>query len=217
MGYGLPPSKRVKWLAVTEGLRSFGYADRASGRQQFLERLDRRARQEGAENAGVIPRSESGDGRWSHLRKGWYWGGEHEHTPLQTREVWTWRAIAALSRRPRPLAPCEDFGLARSRSPALPLGAARSPSPKTLLLRPAAQDVATAQASRPHREETRRGRFRRSSKEEANGPTVGATCSESQATIHCLHSIMAFSFTDSEWLLPSLIFLVKGLPILLVA
>ncbi|TSA31734.1 MAG: transposase [Verrucomicrobiaceae bacterium] len=45
-----------------------------SGRREFLERLDRRAREE-QEAAGVVPVPETRDARLSHLRRGWYWGG----------------------------------------------------------------------------------------------------------------------------------------------
>ena len=47
MGYALPSRKRAPWLAAAEGLAVFGLADTASGRRRMVERLERRAVEEG--------------------------------------------------------------------------------------------------------------------------------------------------------------------------
>jgi REP-associated tyrosine transposase len=69
-GYAVAPGKREKWVAVREGLELFGYADRAKDRRDFVERLERRAREEGGECHP--PKSEL----QNTLRRGWYWGSQ---------------------------------------------------------------------------------------------------------------------------------------------
>ena len=71
-GYALPARRRAAWLAVEAGLRAFDWRDETAGRRRFVERLDRRAREEAAERCGVP--EEPADLRLSHLRRGWYWG-----------------------------------------------------------------------------------------------------------------------------------------------
>ncbi len=73
-GYALPPGKRARWLAATDGLTAFGLADTVTGRRRMVERLDRRAVQEEAKSCGVPLLSDEADARCSHLRRGWYWG-----------------------------------------------------------------------------------------------------------------------------------------------
>ena len=68
-GYALPARQRAKWLAAESGLRAFGCADTAAGRREFVERLDRRAVEEGLERAGVPVLDETVDARCSHLRR----------------------------------------------------------------------------------------------------------------------------------------------------
>jgi hypothetical protein len=75
-GYALVARKRAKWLAAEEGLAAFGCKDTTSGRRKWVERLDRRAVEEQAEQCGMVPLSEEVDGRCSHLRRGWYWGSQ---------------------------------------------------------------------------------------------------------------------------------------------
>ena len=72
-GYILSPKNRPKWLAAGEGLAAFGLTDTVSGRRQFVERLDRRAVEEG-ERSGEPPSDAEADARMSNLRRGWYWG-----------------------------------------------------------------------------------------------------------------------------------------------
>jgi putative transposase len=67
---------RPPWLAASAGLAVFGFEDRAGGRRAFVERLDRRAVEEAATRAGVVPVPAEMDARCSHLRKGWYWGSQ---------------------------------------------------------------------------------------------------------------------------------------------
>ena len=74
MGYAVPPRKRAPWLAATEGLEVFGFADTTGGRRRMVERLARRALEEGSAHAGVVAVSDEVDARSSHLRRGWYWG-----------------------------------------------------------------------------------------------------------------------------------------------
>jgi REP element-mobilizing transposase RayT len=76
MGYAVPPRKRLPWLAAKEGLAVFGLADTTSGRWRMVERLERRAVEEGFERSGLVPLPEKVDARCSHLRRGWYWGRE---------------------------------------------------------------------------------------------------------------------------------------------
>ena len=76
MGYAVPPGKRARWLAATEGLEVFGFADTTGGRRRMAERLERRAVEEGNARAGVVAVSDEVDARTSHLRRGWYWGSQ---------------------------------------------------------------------------------------------------------------------------------------------
>jgi putative transposase len=73
-GYALPVSKRPEWLAASEGLVAAQCSDTAGGRRSFVERLDKRAREEGGRCAGLI--EPANDRRRSHLRHGWYWGSQ---------------------------------------------------------------------------------------------------------------------------------------------
>ena len=75
-GYALPPRQRAKWLAAEAGLQAFGCVDTVAGRREFAARLDRRAVEEGLEQAGVPVAEEDVDARCSHLRRGWYWGSQ---------------------------------------------------------------------------------------------------------------------------------------------
>jgi len=75
-GYALVPGKRAPWLAAAEGLKEFGYADTTAGRRRFVERLDRKAVEEGMEKAGIPAVSSEVDERCSQLRRGWYWGSQ---------------------------------------------------------------------------------------------------------------------------------------------
>ncbi len=76
MGYALPPRRRPPWLAATEGLEVFRFAETTAGRRRMVERLERRALEEGKARAGVVPVSGEVDARSSHLRRGWYWGSQ---------------------------------------------------------------------------------------------------------------------------------------------
>ena len=76
MGYGVPANKRAKWLAAGEGLSVFGFSDTAAGHRRMVERLDRRAVEEGLESCGLVALPEKVDARCSHLRRGWYWGNQ---------------------------------------------------------------------------------------------------------------------------------------------
>lgn len=75
-GYALPPKRRAPWLAVEDGLSAFGLADSVEGRRKFVERLDHRIVTEGMEMAGVPLLDFAVDARFSHLRRGWYWGSQ---------------------------------------------------------------------------------------------------------------------------------------------
>jgi len=76
MGYALPPRRRPPWLAAAEGLVVFGFPETTAGRRRMVERLERRALEEGKARAGVVPVSGEVDARSSHLRRGWYWGSQ---------------------------------------------------------------------------------------------------------------------------------------------
>ena len=73
--YATGDRKGYPWASVDAGLEAFGLSDTASGRNAFVERLDRRARDE-SDSAGVVPVPMSMDARLSHLRRGWYWGSQ---------------------------------------------------------------------------------------------------------------------------------------------
>lgn len=82
-GYALSPSKRPKWLAVKEGLNLFGEKDTAAGRERFVGRLDRWAREEEQEETGVLEKE--GQSLQSTLRRGWYWGSQEFREKLVER------------------------------------------------------------------------------------------------------------------------------------
>lgn len=73
-GFALPPGRRPAWLAADSVFAEFGYADTVAGRRGFVERLDRRAVEEGVARAGLPLLDADVDRRCSHLRRGWYWG-----------------------------------------------------------------------------------------------------------------------------------------------
>jgi len=73
-GYALPARRRAPWLACVVGLGAFDLRDETGGRRRFVARLDRRASDEETEDCGVP--EQVGDGRASHLRRGWYWGSQ---------------------------------------------------------------------------------------------------------------------------------------------
>lgn len=75
-GWMLPPSRRPRWLAAADGLQRFGLPDTAAGRRSLVERLDRRAVTEEIRSCGVPALPGEVDARCSHLRRGWYWGGQ---------------------------------------------------------------------------------------------------------------------------------------------
>lgn len=75
-GCALPPTQRPPWLAGAEMLPAFDCADTASGRRQWVKRLDARTLSEDAEKCGVPVRDPASDSRRSHLRDGWYWGSQ---------------------------------------------------------------------------------------------------------------------------------------------
>lgn len=72
--WSLAPEETGPGLAATEGLEVFGFAETTAGRRRMVERLERRALEEGKARAGVVPVSGEVDARSSHLRRGWYWG-----------------------------------------------------------------------------------------------------------------------------------------------
>ena len=74
-GYALAPRGRAHWLAVETGLSVFGLRDTVAGRRTMVERLDRRALEEG-KRSGLVPLPAEVDRRMSHLRRGWYWGSQ---------------------------------------------------------------------------------------------------------------------------------------------
>jgi hypothetical protein len=75
-GHALSPARGPDWLATEEALGACGYSDTASGRRKWVERLDRRAIDEEAERSGLVLQPEEADARFSHLRRGWYWGSQ---------------------------------------------------------------------------------------------------------------------------------------------
>jgi len=82
-GWALPPNKRPKWMVAQEGLRRFDLPDSVAGRRRLVEQLDRRAIEEEMKNCGVPVVPAEVDARSSHLRRGWYWGGQTFAAKLQ--------------------------------------------------------------------------------------------------------------------------------------
>ena len=75
MVYATGGAKRFSWSCAAAGFKAFGLRDTAAGRREFVERLDKRAREE-LTAAGVVPVPVTTDARLSHLRRGWYWGSQ---------------------------------------------------------------------------------------------------------------------------------------------
>lgn len=82
-GWAMPPGKRPKWLAAEDGLKCFDLPDTVAGRRSLVERLDRRAVEEGIKKCGIPVLPEEVDARCSHLRRGWYWGSQEFAGKLQ--------------------------------------------------------------------------------------------------------------------------------------
>lgn len=64
--------RRPTWLCVERGLGAFDFDDTARNRRAFLERLETRVSEEGAEYSGL--RELDGQSPQSMLRRGWYFG-----------------------------------------------------------------------------------------------------------------------------------------------
>ena len=75
-GHALPAHARKPWLATESVLAASGWADTASGRRRWVERLEARARAEVREKCGMPGRDGDRDARRSDLRRGWYWGSQ---------------------------------------------------------------------------------------------------------------------------------------------
>ena len=88
--YRNPPSKREPWQVVAKGLAETGLRDTASGRRNFLERLELKAGKQAASRAGL---SEiEGQSLQSTLRRGWYFGTQAFGDQLQDLAEKTLRA-----------------------------------------------------------------------------------------------------------------------------
>lgn len=83
-GYALPSEQRPKWLAAEYGLELLGFNDTTAGRRKLVESLDRRILEEG-DQSGLVPLPEEVDARMSHLRRGWFWGGQEFREKLLCR------------------------------------------------------------------------------------------------------------------------------------
>jgi len=92
-GYAVPMSRRPKWLAVEQALGRLGWHDSTAGRRQHVNRLDRRAGEEGMERAGLPVVAEETDRRCSHLGRGWYWGSQAFADRLLKRGELTLRRV----------------------------------------------------------------------------------------------------------------------------
>lgn len=75
-GYAVLPRRRAKWLAVEAGLEAFGYEDTTAERRRFIERLEKRAREDEKKQCGIPAWDSEEDCRMSNLRRGWYWGSQ---------------------------------------------------------------------------------------------------------------------------------------------
>jgi putative transposase len=75
-GWAITPAKRPPWMDAATGLKRFGLKDTVAGRRESVLRLDRRAVEEETRLCGVPLMPKDADARCSHLRRGWYWGGQ---------------------------------------------------------------------------------------------------------------------------------------------
>jgi hypothetical protein len=75
-GHALASTWRPNWLATKAVLEAFGCKDTVGGRRKWVGRLDRRAMEEDTKKCGLVPLPEELDARYSHLRRGWYWGSQ---------------------------------------------------------------------------------------------------------------------------------------------
>ncbi len=73
-GYGVEPARRPEWMETRRGFALFGCADTVAGRREFVERLEKRRREEVAETCGLGMLE--GQSLQSTLRRGWYWGSQ---------------------------------------------------------------------------------------------------------------------------------------------
>ena len=99
-GCALPGRQRPPWLAAEAVLRAFGCEDTAAGRRRFVERLDRRAVEEGAARAGVPLVEAEADARCSHLRRGWGPGADK----LSRSGCWRWGSRQCGGKKGEPIA-----------------------------------------------------------------------------------------------------------------
>ena len=67
------PAKRKPWETATRGLSAWRRNDDAKGRRRYLEHLETRVKQEGAEAGRALPEDQS---LQSTLRRGWFFGSE---------------------------------------------------------------------------------------------------------------------------------------------
>ncbi|MBL9118204.1 MAG: transposase [Verrucomicrobiaceae bacterium] len=72
-GYVVPAGKRQSWLCVERGLRVWRFKDNARGRRGYLEHLEEKVRQEGAEAGRLLPANQSVQ---STLKRGWFFGAQ---------------------------------------------------------------------------------------------------------------------------------------------
>ncbi len=70
-GYQQPPTKRPKWLAVSEGLDLYGEKDTARGRRSFIARYDKWC----ADESGLEYEVNGGSFE-ARVKRGWFWGSE---------------------------------------------------------------------------------------------------------------------------------------------
>ncbi len=71
--YMLPRPQRKGWLHAERGLFALGFLDDVMGRRRYLEHLEKRAREEGAEAGRGLPGEQS---LQSTLRRGWFFGSQ---------------------------------------------------------------------------------------------------------------------------------------------
>ncbi len=73
----LAPARRAPWLRLDRLLQASDCADTAQGRRAYLERLERRAHEQGTAQAGLVdPESAPGLSLQATLQRGWYFGSE---------------------------------------------------------------------------------------------------------------------------------------------
>ena len=75
--YAVAPNQRKPYMACADGLKMFGFADTAEERCKMIERLDRRAIEEAADQDQISTTLHETEEKCRNLSQDWYWGTEN--------------------------------------------------------------------------------------------------------------------------------------------